>query len=206
MEDILYNAAVKYKELLDRGYHIVLGRKSRIYTLQLRFTMDSFFHLVGFQHLTDITYTSKNRERIYKDILNGKITYKLIRKSVFYEEYFIEERIRYMERLEEMLDSCRFHFLINHNEYIKYTRIYADYLCEYELPELKQEYLYFFTIKCKYSKIENEYRGCSFFKKHDIDYRRGTSETKLLLNEKITNIGKETENVKEIYRHPKYLD
>lgn len=203
MNDILYDAAVKYQTMVSKGYHIILGRKGKEYPIQLRFTKDAFFHLVGMQHLTDITFTSKNKERIYREILLKNITEKMLKKSVFYIEYHMEERIVNLERIEEMIDSCQFLFLINHNEYRKYTKIYADYLCEYLLPENINECLYLFIVKNSIPKIKNECGACSFFKRHDIDYRRGTSEAKLLLNEKISNIGN-SEIIEELYRHPKY--
>ena len=62
--------------------------------------------------------------------------------------------------------------------------------------DLADEY-YFFMIESKYPKIENEYGGCSFFKKDKTDYCVGTAETKILLNEKITCIGTENEVIKE---------
>lgn len=124
MADILYHAALQYKDMLDKGYHIVLGRKCREYNIQLRFQKQDFFHLSGLQHLTDITFPSKNKERIYKEILNKRITYDMISKSAFYDAYFLEERLVNLKRLEEMLDSSRFLFLINHGEYMKYTAIY----------------------------------------------------------------------------------
>ncbi|MCM1057128.1 MAG: PBECR4 domain-containing protein [Firmicutes bacterium] len=68
-KNMLYDAAVKYGKLLTKGYHIILGRKGKEYHIQLRFPYDSFFHLVGLQHLTDLTYPSKNKERIYKEII-----------------------------------------------------------------------------------------------------------------------------------------
>ena len=43
MSDILYDAAKNYSSLLDKGYHIVLGRKGRIYEINLRFDMEDFF-------------------------------------------------------------------------------------------------------------------------------------------------------------------
>ena len=164
MADILYEAAVKYQCLLKKGYNIVLGRRGKTFYIQLRFSMDSFFHFIGLQHLKDITFPSKNKERIYKDILDKKVTYEMIKKSVFYDEYFVEERIIYMDRLEEMLDSSKLLFQINHTEYIKYTTIRADFLCEYKLPENAESSLYFFITRESKSKFENEYKGCSFLK------------------------------------------
>lgn len=204
MNDILYDSAIKYKNMLNKEYIIVLGRKCKEYILHLRFTMDTYFHLAGLQHLTDITFPSKNKERIYKEILSGNINIETLKKSIFYGEYYIEERITNLEKIEEMLDDCQFVFLINHNEYIKYTRIYADYLCEHILTEGEKGILYFFVVKMRNSLLENECRGCSFFKKHEKDYRKGTSGTKLLLNQKYIDRGKGTEQKIELFRHPKY--
>ena len=184
MEDILYSAAIEYEKLLDKGYYILLGRKNKKYILNLRFKRADFFHLAGLQHLTDITFSTKNKERIFKEILSKRISNEVLKKSVFYEKFCIEERIVNLKRLEEMLDSSQFLFLINHKEYLKYTKIYADYLCEYFLPENQNECLYFFTVKVLSTTVLNEVAGCSFFKKHDVDYTKGAAETKLLLNQK----------------------
>lgn len=83
-KDLLHFAAVKYGKLLTIGYHIILGRKGREYHIQLRFPYDSFFHLAGLQHLTDITYPSTNKERIYKEIINENLTYETIKNSLPY--------------------------------------------------------------------------------------------------------------------------
>lgn len=205
MNDILYESATRYSNLFTKGYHIVLGRKNKQYELQLRFTMDSFYHLIGLQHLTDITFPSKNRERIFKDILTKKITLNMLQKSIFFNQYFIEERIIYLSRLEEMLDSCQILFLINHKEYIKYTRIHADYLCEYRLPDDSTQILYYFMYVASRPRILNECGGCSFFKKHNIDFKRGTAEAKLLLNEKIVFPDTPSQTVTELFRHKSYI-
>ena len=201
MSDILYDAAKNYSSLLDKGYHIVLGRKGRIYEINLRFDMEDFFHLAGLQHLKDVTFPSQNRERIFKEIISENITIDMIKDSEFYEECDVETRFTNLYRLETMLDSSRVLFYINHNAYKKYTRIVADYLCRF--IDLADEY-YFFMIESKYPKIENEYGGCSFFKKDKTDYCVGTAETKILLNEKITCIGTEDEVITELYRNPNY--
>jgi hypothetical protein len=100
-----------------------------------------------------------------------------------------------------MLDSSKMLFYINHKEYMKYTRIFADYLCEFVDTE---DVFYFFMIKSKYPKIDFEYGGCSFFKKEMTDFRIGTSETKILLNQKIECIGTNNERITELYRNPNY--
>lgn len=82
MSDILYGAAIEYKKLNDTIYKIILGRKGK-----------SFYHLAGLQHLKDITFPSTNKERIYKEILKKRVTIDNIKKSIFYSEAFIEERM-----------------------------------------------------------------------------------------------------------------
>lgn len=89
MQDLLYKAAMEYKQLSGTVYRIVLGRKGKSYTIMLHFPYESFFHLAGLQHLTDIQFSSQNKERIFKEILNHRITIEHLRKSVFFEKYFI---------------------------------------------------------------------------------------------------------------------
>lgn len=159
----------------------------------------------NFKNLLDWIFGEKHRGGKLKDILNGKITSEMIKKSVFYEKYFIEERITNLGLIEEILDSCNAVFRINQKEYNKYTRIYADYLCEYKKADEEIEYLYLFLIRDMYSSMEDVYRCCSFFKQHEVDYKRGTIETKLLLIEKIISVDKENEYFVEKFRHPKFL-
>lgn len=185
MSDILYEAAKEYEHLLTKEYDLVLGRKGKEYHICLKFLPESFYHLVGLQHLTDIRFPTTNKERIYTRIKEKSITEELIKKSVFYEAYRIEERIQYLKYLESMLDSSKVMFAINLKEYIKYTRIKADYLCEYDMDEM--QCLYLFMVKEKQAKDAKQYKPCSFFKKGDKDYRRGTANTTILLNTKKEN-------------------
>lgn len=100
--DLLYSTAVKYGELRNVGYHIVLGRKQKAYHIQLRFPYDSFFHLIGLQHLKDLTYPSRNKERIYKEIRGKNITYEMVSQSHYFEEFHIRERIENLNSLGNM--------------------------------------------------------------------------------------------------------
>lgn len=203
MVDILYKAAVNYKKMLNIGYKIILGKKGKAYYINLNFYEESFFHLVGLQHLTDLKQLKGNKERIYKNILDGLITYKDIKKSVHFEEWHLEDRITYLEYLEEMLDNNKITFLINAKEYILYTNIRADYLFEYLLDS--ETTLYFFSRESSFPKVENECLGCSFFKKSLKDYRKGTIPTTLLCNEKI--IYEKKPNIVEniiLYKRPNY--
>lgn len=199
MSDLLYDAAVEYEKLKNVVYKIIVGRKGYSYSLMLHFPPESFFHLSGLQHLTDLTFPSTNKERIYKEIIKGRLTESDIKKSIFYEKWFVEERLLSFSFLEEMIDSNSITYLINAKRYIKYTNIKADYLCE---RTISSEVLYLFlVIERHYPKFTNECKGCSFFRKHGYDYTVGASKTTPLLIEKINN-GKS----KVIYRNPAYIE
>lgn len=199
MSDLLYQAAIEYGKLKNIIYRIVIGRKGKAYTLMLHFPKESFFHLAGLQHLKDITFPSTNKERIYKEILKGQITIEDIKKSVFYEEWFIEERLSNLHLLQDMFNSNSITYLIHNKMYVKYTTIRADYLC---VQNTEQGIIYLFSvIERKSPRYVNECRGCSFFKKHDTDYTNGTSKTTTLLIEKHIN-----DRIETVYRNPSYKE
>ncbi len=204
MEDILHKTAVNYMCLLNIGYKIVLGKKGKPYYIDLNFYEESFFHLIGLQHLTDLQQLKGNKERIYKEILDCSITYEDIKKSKHFDEWRVEERITYLEYLEELLDKNEITFLIKPKEYVLYTAIKADYLFEYSLNQATT--LYFFSVKAMIPKVENECVGCSFFRKYDRDYKQGTMATTLLYNEKLKYADKRIivdSNI--LYQHSKYI-
>ncbi len=113
MTDILYEAALEYQKLKNWIYNIILGRKGDAYYINLHFPPEAFFHLAGLQHLSDLTFPSSNKERIYKEILRKKFTLKHIKKSVFYEEYHIEERIAYLRFLVLMIEFNSIYYRVN---------------------------------------------------------------------------------------------
>lgn len=197
MPDILCSAAKEYQKLKNIKYRIVIGRKGKSYNIMLHFPPEAFFHLAGLQHLEDITFPSTNKERIYKEILQGKFTLENIRASVFYEKCFIEERLLDFSLLKEMIESDSLYYMINLQRYIQYTNIKADYLCEYKY---EKEIVYLFLVIEKfYPKFKDECKGCSLFTKHGYDYSLGTSKTTILLIERIEN----DESI-IVYKNPSY--
>lgn len=200
MSDILYDAAIEYKKLERTTYRIIVGRKGYSYPIVLHFPPESFFHLAGLQHLTDLTYPSTNKERIYKEILEKNFTIKDIQKSIFYDKWFVEERLSSFVHLKDVIEGDSITYLINAKRYIAYTTIRADYLCEHRVS---YDILYLFLVKEKYHPIfKNEHKGCSMFKKHDYDYTVGASKTTTLLIEK----EEKGEDKVTIFRNPVYVE
>lgn len=81
MKDALVQAAMSYKKLLDREYEFRLGTSSRKMLVTLiSSTKGEFLHTIGLHHLEDIarfqTKKTYEKEIIFKDICNGKITLK----------------------------------------------------------------------------------------------------------------------------------
>lgn len=199
MSDILYDAAIEYAKLKDIIYKIIVGRKGTAYIIMLHFPAESFYHLAGLQHLTDLTFPSTNKERIYKEILDKNITIDDIKKSIFYNETCVEERLSSFIYLKDIIETDTVTYLINSKRYIRYTKIRADFLCEHKIIS---DILYLFLVKEKNNiKFENECKGCSFFRKHNRDYTTGASKTTTLLVEKQEN----GSNI-VIFRNPAYKE
>ncbi len=100
---------------------------------------------------------------------------------------------RYDKRnLEIMLDSCNFIFLINSHEY---TFLLKEIII-----------LYLFVVKEAYPQINDECKGCSFFRKHDVDFRQGASKAAILLVEKFMNVDTNNQICKVLYRNPSYIE
>lgn len=74
------------------------------------FEKSHFYHLAGFQYLTDIANFHVNREKVYNNIKSGNIKPELLTSSVHYGE--ISERIDFLKFIEMMLESGEF----NHSE------------------------------------------------------------------------------------------
>lgn len=137
-------------------------------------------------------------------ILERKIRIDFLKKSPNYEKYYIEERLENLYLIKSILENNQITYLINPKEYAKYTRIKANYLIEHK--ELVPDIFYLFLIKRCDSEIENDHRGCSFFKKHKTDFTRGTAKAVLLIMDRVTRVGKDQTISEEIYRNPNYKE
>ena len=49
----VYDCVEAFGKLLDKEYHLVLGRKNKSVSLQINFDKKECFHLMGLQYLTD---------------------------------------------------------------------------------------------------------------------------------------------------------
>ena len=82
----ILDAINSFDKLLDTEYIFVLGRKNKSIELHIYFEKSHFYHLAGFQYLTDIANLHVNREKVYNNIKSGNIKPELLTSSVHYGE------------------------------------------------------------------------------------------------------------------------
>ena len=176
--DKLLECAKAFEQLLDKKYHIVIGRKGKSVDFELEFRATEFHHLAGLHKLKGIEILTGKREQVFSDILSGNISLQDIEKSAFFSK--IKKRMESLTGLENILDDNRTVFKYNKN-INRFSNIQADYLLS---TPYQANDIYVFISPQK--EASNHYFCRSFFPKGDIDYTRGQPTYTLLLKEKIT--------------------
>lgn len=124
MRDI-YDCVKAYEKLLDKGYHLVLGRKNAAVNLQINFEKRECFHLMGLQYLTDRPELFHDRRKVFDAIKDHRITAEQLESSDLY--YKIADRINMLPLLESIIDSNDTIFKYNRKINV-YSVIKADYI------------------------------------------------------------------------------
>lgn len=136
MKDIK-ECAEFYKTLMRKDYVFTLenGIKFKIF-----FKSGNFYHLIGLHKLVDIkqlTDANTSPDKIFKDILSGRISVEAIEKSAFYNR--ISDRVKYFEKITDMLDKHKSKIIIDfdpalvegtelkNTEYILYRHLNSGY-------------------------------------------------------------------------------
>jgi len=179
--DKLMTCAIAYQNLLDVSYRCIIGRKGKLKEFTLIFDMYHFHHLAGLHKLSDIPKIRGNRERVFKNILLGELTYDDISESKDFQS--IQSRLDYLHELENFMDSNSIIFNYDKRNNPS-SRIEAAYLLQ---NAVDSEILYFFIDKDDYS---NNFMGKSFFPKGHIDFTIAQPRWTLLFKEKIDRSNK----------------
>ena len=111
--DKLQQRAMAFKQLMNYRYDIKLGRKNKLYEFSINFEKSDFYHLIGFQKMTDLSFLKKSTGFIFSECLKGKITYSMIQRSVFFDK--LGYRFDSFDKLENILDSNNLIFKCNNN-------------------------------------------------------------------------------------------
>lgn len=129
--DTIQNAFNNFQNLTNYKYSFIIANRKKIYKIKLTFSNKDFYHLAGFQYLTDIDIP-KNPTALYKKINDTKISDTYLKMSVNYEKIDesytnVKDRIWGLQFLEEYLENkniiCKYVKYMN-----KYSAINADYL------------------------------------------------------------------------------
>ena len=123
--DYLQICAKAFEKLLDVQYHIVLGRKGKLVNLNILFEPKEFHHLIGLHKLHDLRLARGNREKIFYEILAGKISMEDLKKSRYYSE--IQKRLEPFYKIENIFDSNKVVFRYN-SKLQTFSLIEAEYL------------------------------------------------------------------------------
>lgn len=175
--DKLQECAKAFEKLLDKKYHIIIGRKGKSVEIKLAFDIVDFHHLVGLHKLKNLRLSRGNREKIFKDILAGHISFSDIEQSPHFNQ--IKNRIEPFLDLENILDDNRLIFKYNKKSH-SFSLIQAEYLLS---TPYKSNEIYIFLDR---KGSEGQLFCRSFFPREYKDYTIGQPTYALLYKEKIT--------------------
>ena len=173
--DKLKICAEAFSSLLNVKYRCIIARKGKTREFVLAFSPYEFHHLCGLVKLADIQALRGSRERVFKDIISGKITYGIISQSSSFDQ--ISDRLEYLSRLEDFMDSNTIVFNYDKRNN-KSSQIEARYLLQ---NDIDGECAYFFIGN---RKDGEELIGISFFPKGFLDYTAAQQKWTLLYKEK----------------------
>ena len=199
--DKIQKCALNFLNLVNTTSYVFHLANRRVYIVSLNFTEKDFYHLAGFQYLTDISIP-KNRKNTLSWILNenNPVTDEYLAQSKFYrgkpnDEKDIEKRIANLQFLEQYLDEHNIMKIYSPNTGPKNNSlIKCDYIIESRLPS-STDIVYIF-LKHR-SDSSSPCAVISFVVKKNVSY--GGQALYWMLKDKIKNGHRRT-----IYQHPNY--
>ena len=165
---IVSNALNAFRKLLDYQYHFTVSYSKKMYDMLLVFDERDFYHLAGFQYLSDIDIP-KSAKQLFGRIDSGKINDNTLSGSVNYlkvnDSYAnVKDRIQGLQYLGEYIESNNiiFKYIKNMN---RYSLIEADFMLK-SIVNHKEAYIFI----RKRSKSDT-YCICSFFVNQGVEYK-----------------------------------
>lgn len=137
--DLLYECINKYKNYVGCNYTFFLDCGINF---TVAFKKNHFYHLIGLHKLTDVKQLQKSQynsaNSIYRNILNGNITFNDIVKSSHYSE--IENRLKFFTDVDNIINSK----VIIDFDYSKVnqTNLLSNYILFKDYGEVKAHYCF----------------------------------------------------------------
>ncbi|MCL2840642.1 MAG: PBECR4 domain-containing protein [Defluviitaleaceae bacterium] len=186
--DILMQAAKSWVNISKSCYIITYGKSKKLHTVRIVFEDVDFYHLAGFQYLTDLALPAVSRAKMIATIFNTKLSGEYIKSGNRYSS-MVETRLLALIDLECSLDNDFRMFRYNHSAYPFHTNIRTpEYLIE---GKMLNNSLFFFTIK-----VDESYNGMSIFIKEDKDFSMYHRPLSILKKEKVSI---DTQNITILY-------
>lgn len=179
----VYDCVVAFEKLLNKEYHLILGRKGVAVSLQINFDKKECFHLMGLQYLNDRPELFRDREKIFDSIRSRRITAEQLQSSDLYHK--IADRVDMLPLLESVIDCNDTIFKYN-RKLNTYSVIKADYIMKNQ-AEGRNIFLFL-----SQHGEEGRYFCRSFFPQDKMDYAKNQASWTLLFKKKVTlSTGKE---------------
>lgn len=83
--DLLLQRALDFEKITHYKYKYIMGKRGKLYIFEIDFRKADFHHLIGLRKLTDIEAVNGERETVFNKILNGEITYDMLKQSSFFQ-------------------------------------------------------------------------------------------------------------------------
>ena len=185
--DILQEQAIAYQKLMQYEYYFAVAYRTKTRAFILRFPIDNFLHLTGIHKLKDLSVHRMASEKLFAKCLNGTLKYDDLKKSNSFD--LIENRICFVSKIEELLDSKHLVIICNGNFMRQYSKIPADYINEGMVDD-RTFYLFLQDYnKNKQKNIETIdlqtiVYPISCFPKGKLDYKNNNMVATILVKEK----------------------
>lgn len=125
--DLLYEAARSWRELCHYTYHITYGKQKVLHRVSLRFEAGEFYHLAGFQYLSDVVLPFRfSISNTLNAVLDEKVRECHLMKSGNYAQ--IRDRLTAIVCLKEALETSFHIYLFDAKKLPFYTRLTAQHL------------------------------------------------------------------------------
>ena len=179
--DLLREAALSWKEITEYRYVFTYGYKKKLYPLTLTFSLSDFPHLAGFQYTKDVSIPNYSSSKTPDRILDGKISFDMIRQSEKYES-MIRPRLNALAHVKSSLDNEFLLFSYMPRMYPFYTSIKADYLISSHF--ISDDFIFLIkTTDC--GDLKCDFLCCSIFEKTGRNYEANQRPRTLLKKERI---------------------
>ncbi|MBC2140668.1 PBECR4 domain-containing protein [Listeria innocua] len=109
MNDLLYESACIFNNLIKSEIVFVLGRKGESLKVKLIFHETDFFHLAGLHKMDDISLIKEKAKGVCVAILQNRLTYKDIENSTKIDS--VNERLHIIKSLIDIFSQENNYFL-----------------------------------------------------------------------------------------------